>query len=111
MNPVDSLIGLCATCVFRREVPGARSTFYMCERSFSDARFARYPRLPVHRCGGYQPQSADSPQKADNPQNSQDLDNPQSSQNSQDLDNPQNSQDSQDLDDPQNSQNSQKTPQ
>jgi hypothetical protein len=32
-----------------------RSTFYMCQLSFSDERFAKYPRLPVVRCIGYSP--------------------------------------------------------
>jgi len=29
------------------------SSFSMCERSKADARFAKYPRLPVERCPGY----------------------------------------------------------
>ncbi|HXF11629.1 MAG TPA: hypothetical protein VN517_00630 [Terriglobales bacterium] len=29
------------------------STFYMCQRSAWDKNFAKYPRLPVVRCLGY----------------------------------------------------------
>jgi hypothetical protein len=30
------------------------STFYLCRRAEADARFAKYPRLPVLRCAGYE---------------------------------------------------------
>jgi len=30
------------------------SVFYLCERSFTDASFAKYPRLPVLECRGYE---------------------------------------------------------
>jgi hypothetical protein len=55
MDPVEGMVGLCATCRWSRRVEGARSTFYLCERSFTDPRFARYPRLPVLRCPGFTP--------------------------------------------------------
>jgi hypothetical protein len=35
------------------------STFYLCERSLTDASFPKYPRLPVLRCAGYEQLSAD----------------------------------------------------
>jgi hypothetical protein len=54
MDAADARIGLCATCRHRRDITGARSTFYLCERSFTDPRFPRYPPLPVHRCEGYE---------------------------------------------------------
>jgi hypothetical protein len=48
-------IGLCAACRHSRVVQSARgSTFYLCRRAESDARFAKYPRLPVLRCAGYE---------------------------------------------------------
>ena len=53
MDPLEATIGLCATCEFRRTVEAARSTFYMCQRSFTDDRFAKYPPIPVIRCPGY----------------------------------------------------------
>jgi len=31
------------------------SVFYLCELSFRDLRFPKYPRLPVLTCSGYQP--------------------------------------------------------
>jgi hypothetical protein len=45
--------GLCATCEHARTVRGARTTFWMCDRSRTDPSYPRYPRLPVLRCAGY----------------------------------------------------------
>src|SRR5437867_13056927 len=48
--------GLCATCRHARVVTSARgSEFLLCQRWNSDPRFARYPRLPVVECVGYEP--------------------------------------------------------
>ena len=48
-------IGLCATCRHSRIVQSSRgSTFYLCQLAEVDARFAKYPRLPVLRCAGYE---------------------------------------------------------
>ena len=47
--------GLCADCASGRRVESARgSVFWRCERSATDAAFAKYPRLPVLRCAGYE---------------------------------------------------------
>ncbi len=46
--------GLCASCRHARPIAGARSTFWLCDRSRTDPRFPRYPRLPVVRCAGYE---------------------------------------------------------
>jgi hypothetical protein len=62
MDPPDAAIGLCATCRYRRTIAAARSTFYLCERSFTDPRFPKYPRLPVVRCDGYTEQTAETPE-------------------------------------------------
>ena len=67
MDPLEARIGLCAHCRFRRTVEAARSTFYMCERSFTDHRFAKYPPMPVVHCAGHEPE----PQKTQKPQNTQ----------------------------------------
>lgn len=49
-------IGLCAACVHRRVVRSRRgSTFLLCELSRTDARFPRYPTLPVLECVGFEP--------------------------------------------------------
>ena len=45
--------GLCSTCVHCRVMRTRQSTFYLCQRSFTDARFPKYPRLPVVQCVGY----------------------------------------------------------
>jgi len=52
-NPPDP--GLCRDCRYSRAIESDRgSVFFMCELSFEDPRFAKYPRLPVLACGGYQ---------------------------------------------------------
>jgi hypothetical protein len=46
--------GLCRSCVHARAVRSARgSVFWLCGLSERDARFAKYPRLPVYACAGY----------------------------------------------------------
>jgi hypothetical protein len=56
----DQPVGLCVTCEFMRQVRSDRgSTFYLCERSLSDPRFAKYPRLPVLECPGYVPKKSE----------------------------------------------------
>jgi hypothetical protein len=46
--------GLCGTCVHTRTIESSRgSTFVLCQLSFSDPRFARYPVLPVVACPGW----------------------------------------------------------
>jgi hypothetical protein len=59
-GPVSpAVVGLCGTCRFARVVRSARgSTFWLCERSVTDARFPRYPALPVVRCAGFEPAPA-----------------------------------------------------
>lgn len=47
--------GLCAGCRHVRLVTSARgSSFVMCGRSRTDERFAKYPRLPVLACAGFE---------------------------------------------------------
>ena len=47
--------GLCATCAHARIIENDRgSRFYLCELAKIDPRFARYPRLPVLACSGWQ---------------------------------------------------------
>ena len=48
--------GLCRDCRHSRRTESDRgSIFFMCELSFKDPQFAKYPRLPVLSCSGYQP--------------------------------------------------------
>jgi hypothetical protein len=48
-------VGLCARCRHARRSGNARgSSFWQCLRAACDASFARYPRLPVRCCGGYE---------------------------------------------------------
>lgn len=46
--------GLCAHCVHRELLASARSVFLRCGMARRDARFARYPPLPVLACSGYE---------------------------------------------------------
>ena len=46
--------GLCAHCAHGRIVPGGRSVFHLCERSFTDPRYGKYPMLPLWSCPGYE---------------------------------------------------------
>ena len=47
--------GLCDSCRHQRIVRNTRgSEFSLCERSKSDPRFPRYPRLPVVKCSGHE---------------------------------------------------------
>jgi hypothetical protein len=51
----DARIGLCAACAHARVQHGARgSTFWRCARADDDARFRRYPPLPVRECAGHE---------------------------------------------------------
>ncbi len=48
-------IGLCGDCHYTRQlVSGKGSQFFYCTRAETDARYTKYPRLPVTSCIGYQ---------------------------------------------------------
>lgn len=47
--------GLCGDCRHCRLVDSGRSVFYLCERSRDDARYRKYPPIPVCACTGYDP--------------------------------------------------------
>lgn len=46
--------GLCDSCRHQQVVRTKRSSFSLCRRWKEDDRFARYPRLPVLRCPGFE---------------------------------------------------------
>lgn len=49
-------VGLCLVCEHTRLVQTPRgSTFHRCARAEVDPRYAKYPRLPVMQCAGFQP--------------------------------------------------------
>jgi hypothetical protein len=50
-----------------RIVKSAKSAFYLCQRSLTDDRFPKYPRLPVVRCVGYERAEPDRPSDPDKP--------------------------------------------
>ena len=59
MDGLERPAGLCASCVLARRVPTARgSVFVLCGLSATDARYPKYPALPVVRCAGYERRDA-----------------------------------------------------
>jgi hypothetical protein len=48
---------LCDTCGNVREVRTARSRFLLCELSFTNAAYPKYPSQPVARCDDYRPRN------------------------------------------------------
>ena len=52
--PLDPRIGLCSRCAHAHVVTTPRSRFWLCGLSRTDARFARYPRLPIASCEGFE---------------------------------------------------------
>jgi hypothetical protein len=51
----DPSVGLCGDCSHAERVVSARgSVFYLCQRSFTDPAFPKYPPIPVVACGGYE---------------------------------------------------------
>ena len=47
-------VGLCADCRHMRRITSDRgTTFYRCGLADADPAFAKYPRLPVLQCRGY----------------------------------------------------------
>jgi hypothetical protein len=51
----DAAVGLCARCRHARQVATPRSLFWLCELSRTDTSYARYPRLPMLKCPGFEP--------------------------------------------------------
>lgn len=47
--------GLCDGCRQARIRRSTRSAFLLCGRAAADPAFARYPRLPVLTCAGFEP--------------------------------------------------------
>ena len=49
-------LGRCAACRHHEALTSAKgSTFHRCLRAETDARFRRYPPLPVLECTGFEP--------------------------------------------------------
>lgn len=52
---LTAAVGLCQSCRWMRRVaPRRGGTFFRCTRADTDARFVRYPPLPVLECVGYE---------------------------------------------------------
>lgn len=52
----DARVGLCATCRHARRIPHPRGgdDYWRCGLADTDARFAKFPGLPVKTCSGYE---------------------------------------------------------
>ena len=47
--------GLCGDCRHSRVIASAKGTaFILCERSFTDPQFPKYPPIPVIQCAGFE---------------------------------------------------------
>jgi hypothetical protein len=47
--------GLCADCRFAQKIISDRgANFYLCQLSFTDPSFAKYPMLPMRSCAGHE---------------------------------------------------------
>jgi hypothetical protein len=58
-RPTGPPPGLCGGCRHSRQIRTTRgTTFRLCERSTTDVRFPRYPKLPVFDCVGFEPRDA-----------------------------------------------------
>src|SRR5689334_9903285 len=59
----QSRVGLCYSCLHSKVLESNRgSKFYLCQLALSDpGRFAKYPRLPVLCCAGYESSSSAKP--------------------------------------------------
>jgi hypothetical protein len=55
MKAGASRIGLCEHCRHAKRIETPRSVFWMCALAATDPRFAKYPRLPVIECAGFEP--------------------------------------------------------
>jgi len=54
-SSIDENPGLCGECIHGRRIESDRgSVFYQCQLSFTNSWFAKYPRLPVVNCIGYE---------------------------------------------------------
>lgn len=54
--------GLCANCRHAQRIFNRRgSVFLLCGRAAGDARYLRYPPLPVLRCPGHEPNPPPEP--------------------------------------------------
>jgi len=58
---------LCETCRNVREVRTARSRFWLCELSVTNAAYPKYPAQPVVRCDGYESRNEAKQDKLDDP--------------------------------------------
>jgi hypothetical protein len=50
-------VGLCAACAHAHVIrhPRGGPDYWRCTRADTDPRYAKYPRLPILRCPGFQP--------------------------------------------------------
>src|SRR5437016_5436282 len=65
-RPGTMMQSLCETCENVREVRTATSRFLLCQLSFTNAAYPKYPPQPVVHCDGYRPSNdADERERED----------------------------------------------
>jgi len=58
-DSLSSGAGLCQECSFAKIVVSSKEhRFYYCLLSETNSSFPKYPRLPILRCPGFEPQTA-----------------------------------------------------
>ena len=56
----EAQVGLCLGCRHARVVRSrTNQDYYRCGRFDDDERYAKYPRLPMRKCDGYEPHMPD----------------------------------------------------
>jgi predicted CoA-binding protein len=61
--PPPDAVGLCRDCRHARQVPTSGAHYWLCRRSASDPSFAKYPRLPMRACRGFQWEEPAGPER------------------------------------------------
>ena len=54
MNSPEDRVGLCLRCVHAHRVVSRTSVYWRCGLAETDARYVRYPRLPMIHCAGFE---------------------------------------------------------
>lgn len=61
--------GLCGSCRHGHRIDTGRGTrYWRCRRSEGDARYPRYPPLPVLACHGWEPETEPDDDRTDDPE-------------------------------------------
>lgn len=52
---IEAKVGLCLACVHAKRLTSkSGATLFQCSLSAADSKFAKFPRLPMRSCAGYE---------------------------------------------------------